>query len=200
MKRVIEKEWAPHCMICFIFLVVLTIPRVVNGVTIPYPFSPNTTISSNQMNQNFNAVATQMPGAKSVLYGNTPRIYLPATSGTLLSITVTVPGAGHVVVTASGSLYLPIGVAGEQMVRIKVSAYAADTSEEPGILFVRFPASIGTYSTPFSTTFRFSVTTAGTRTYYLNMWHQVGSGACTGTLCQLSETTLTAVFIPNSLP
>jgi len=194
MKQAIEKEWVTLCMTCIVFFVVLTIPRDVNaGVTIPNSFTPGATISSSQMNQNFTAVANQMPGVKSVETGG--QIVVPTTSGTMLSITVTVPGAGYVVVTASGSIDCIFSVAGAMLVRVKVSQIASDTSETPGIQFLRFPASVGSYVFPFSTTKLFSVTSASTVTYYLNMWNQLGVGAL-----QLDDTTLTAVFIPNALP
>jgi hypothetical protein len=196
MKQAIEKEWVILCMTCFVFFVVLTIPRNVNaGVTIPNSFTPGTTISSSQMNQNFTAVANQMPGVKTVEDTRPWVSPLPTTSSTVMSITVTVPGQGYVVVTASGVIYFNVSVAGDRLIRVKVSEIASDTDETPGIQIVRMPVSVGSYSIPFSTTKVFSVTTASTVTYYLNMWDQVG-GSGNGT----ERPILTAVFIPNALP
>ena len=196
MKRVIEKEWATPSMICLVFFVVLAIPRdVIAGVTIPYPFTTGTTISSSEMNQNFTAVANQMPGVKTVEDTRPWVSPLPTTSGTVLSITVTVPGPGYVVVTASGAIFFNVSVAGQRLILIKVSEIASDTSENPGVQIVRMPVSVGSYSIPFSTTKVFSVTTASTVTYYLNMYDMDG-GSGNGT----ERPILTAVFIPNALP
>lgn len=117
-----------------------------------------------------------------------------------MSLSVTVPAAGNIIVFASGSVYLNVASASAQLIRVKVSDTPADVSETPGIQFIRSPNVSATGAAnvyPFSIVKVFSVSASGTHTYYLNMWHQVGSATATA---QTDDMTFTALYVPNTLP
>jgi hypothetical protein len=167
------------------------------AVTIPNSFTAGSPAVASQVNDNFTAVANQMPAVKTVETGGGTAI--SSTTAAMMQINVTTPGAGSVVVYASGTVYLNVSSASGQLIRAKVSETSADTTETPGIQFIRSPSITSTgaaHAFPFSIVKVFPAT-AGAHTYYLNMWHQVGSA--TGA-AQIDDTTLTAVFIPNALP
>ena len=165
------------------------------AVTVPNSFTTGTAVVAADMNANFTAVANQMPAVKTIETGGGTAI--PAVTTKMMAISVTTPVAGSVVVYASGSVYQNVTAASSQMVRIKVSESSADTSETPGIQFIRNTASVvATNMFPYSIVKVFPAT-AGAHTYYLNMWHQLGSASGASSI---DDTTLTAVFIPNALP
>ena len=166
-------------------------------VTLPNSFTAGLPAVASQVNANFTAVANQMPAVKTVEIGGGAAI--PSTTSQMMQITVTTPAAGSVIVYASGSIYLNVASASAQTIRTKVSQTSADTTETPGIQFVRSPSITATGAAhlfPFSIVKVFPAS-AGAHTYYLNMWHQ--SGSATGA-ASIDDTTLTAVFVPNALP
>jgi len=117
-----------------------------------------------------------------------------------MSLSVTVPAAGNIIVFASGSVYLNVASASAQLIRVKVSDTSADVSETPGIQFIRSPNVSATGAAnvyPYSIVKVFNVSASGTHTYYLNMWHQIGSATATA---QTDDMTLTALYVPNTLP
>ncbi len=115
------------------------------------------------------------------------------TTSQIASVMINAPTSGYVIVTASGSVYWSISSTADGMARIKVSNSANDVSENPGLLFIRFPSGLpaGTHMYPFSTTMVFSVA-AGSNTFYLNIWHQLVSGTL-----YLDDHTLVATFVPT---
>lgn len=70
-------------------------------VNVPHTFSPGTTISSSQVNGNFQALAQAMPGAKSVL--GSSGVALSTLWQNLASITVSPPADGILIFIASAS-------------------------------------------------------------------------------------------------
>jgi hypothetical protein len=74
------------------------------AVTIPNTFISGTTISSSQVNANFNALATAMPG---VNYLQTQTdVTLTTTTQNIYSVTVTAPRAGYLIALFSGYAYI----------------------------------------------------------------------------------------------
>lgn len=139
-----------------------------------------------------------LPAVKTVEDGG--GVAISSSSTEYKNITVTVPAAGKVIVFASGSIYLNVATASAQLIRVKVSNSTGDTSESPGIQFIRSPNVTATGPAnvyPFSIVKVFDAPSAGSYTYYLNMWHQVGSGSASA---QTDDLTLTALYIPKSLP
>jgi hypothetical protein len=116
-----------------------------------------------------------------------------STTSNITSLTVTAPSAGYVIVTASGSIYWNTASTASGLVRCKVSETIHDVGETPGVQFIRgsFPAAEASVH-PFSTSKVFTVSAAGSQTYYFNAWHQVVNGTAS-----VDDYTLIAVFIPN---
>lgn len=116
-----------------------------------------------------------------------------ATSG-LTSIDVTVPSAGYVIVTASGSIYWSIATTNYGMIRLKVSDENNNVVEEPGIQFIRtaFPSLATKPMVPFSVSKVFPVASAGTYKFYFNAWHQVPNGTAS-----MNDYSLIGIFVPN---
>ncbi len=123
-------------------------------------------------------------------------VAITATSAAFLSWTVSAPAAGYVIAECTGSIYWAVADSTSQgMIRIKVSTTSGDTSESPGIQFLRFaPNGPGTANAtlfPFGVHKVFTVG-AGDTTFYFNAWHQVVNGSP-----QLDDTVCTGTYVPN---
>jgi hypothetical protein len=113
------------------------------------------------------------PGINFVENNNVGALSTNSASCQVASLTIVAPSAGYVVVNACGTVYL--GAAGDNMVRVKVSTTPNDVAEAAGIQFIK-PTTVTVYvHQPFSVTRVFPVT-AGTNTFYLNIWHQLAPG------------------------
>jgi hypothetical protein len=119
------------------------------------------------------------PGVDFVENGGGTTVSTLAASSNIGSVTITAPGPGYIIVTASGTLYHNIGATSGLLIRVKVSDTNNDVGETPGIQFIRmygFPVSSGINMYPFSVSKVFTVNAAGNYTYYLNIWHQTVNG------------------------
>jgi len=117
-----------------------------------------------------------------------------STSSVVDSVEVSAPGAGYIMVTASGSIYWNIVSTNYGMLRVKVSDAANDVSETPGLQMIRqeFPGTTTNPMCAYSVSMVFPVDGAGNYKYYLNIWHQVVNGTA-----QTTDYSLIAMFVPN---
>lgn len=172
-------------------------------VTIPNTFAPDTTISSSQVNANFNTLKSQMPAVKQSVAG--PWVAIPSVAGQISTISVTPPGDGYVMVTATGmvSITHTSGSSGVYCLDLHNTAgYVGGCAPAAGsdtairsYIPSGFPTT-GTsdYGTPYSIVKVFAVTSGTAATFYLN-------GYATGLdAAVLFQPALTALFIPNALP
>ena len=113
------------------------------------------------------------PGIEYLENGGYATMSTSQTACQVASLIVTAPAAGYVMLTASGSLHFT--VAGDNMVRVKVSMTSSDIVEAAGLQFVRLPAGVANDMMPFSVSRVFPVA-AGANTFYLNIWHQLAPG------------------------
>ena len=133
-------------------------------------------------------------GVEWVESGSGGTISTSSASCNIASVTVSAPSAGYVIVTASGSVVWHITNTAYGMIRLKVSATTDDVGETPGVQFIRnsFPDVTTNPFIPFSVSKVFTVSAAGSQTYYFNAWHQVVNGDAS-----VDDYTLIAVFVPN---
>jgi hypothetical protein len=124
-----------------------------------------------------------------------------ATAASIGSITVSVPASGKVIVFASGSVgFKTHPVSTQVQLLMKLSDASADLTAGAGygkfVLPNTFPAFLlgQSFWTPFNIVRVFSVSAAGSHTYFFNAALSV-SGA-TGSFAAL---TLTALYVPNGL-
>ena len=135
------------------------------------------------------------PGVDYVESGSGGSVSTSSSTSHMNTVTITTPGPGYVIVTASGSLYHLVGSTGGFMARIKISTAINDVSETPGIQFIRqtsYHTSSATYDYPFSVSRVFYVSTAGSHSFYLNIWHQIVNGTLS-----LTDHTLIGQYVPN---
>ncbi len=176
------------------------------AVTIPNTFSAGTPAVAAQVNDNFTAVGNQMPAVKQVpatdwITG------VSTTSANLQSITITPPGSGFVIVTASGTVTYNYTTGTSAEICMDLGIISADTSgcspagsPAANVAFrsflpSTFPSSdIYGYSATYSLVNVFPVTAGVAQSYYLN-------GFATGTSSTaLFHPILTVLFVPNALP
>ena len=129
------------------------------------------------------------PGIRYVDYSGSDTMSTVSTNCQVASVTLVVPASGYVVVTASG--WVNGYSAGDHMYRIKVSMTSSDVGEDAGVLLLRFPAASANNAFPYSVSKAFAVS-AGSRTFYLNMWHQLAPG-----VSRYNEYTLIAQYFPT---
>jgi len=153
------------------------------NVNVPYEFTPGTTISASQMNNNFKAVGNQMPG---VDWATIKKTKIDVTSTvTLNTVTISAPTAGYVVVRFDGQA---IADTGDRL----VLAASDDNSWHPDDGTVAFLGDGHPHS--FSHTRVYAVS-AGSKTFYAvaqNYVDTAGNGKAS------IYGTLTATFYPNN--
>ena len=102
-------------------------------VNVPYTFSPGTTISSSQVNDNFQALAQSMPGMKSVGWGGS--VTLSTTWQNIASITVTPPADGMLLLMGMTNVtiyYDNGGARGDQSVVLCITQTSGGSNSSPG--------------------------------------------------------------------
>jgi hypothetical protein len=141
-----------------------------------------------------NTATTVSPGVEWVEPEAGATISTSSTTSGLTSISMKVPSAGYVIVTASGSIYWAITTTDYGMLRLKVSDTNNDVDETAGIQFIRtaFPSLVTNPNLPFSVSMVFPVASAGTYNFYFNAWHQVVNGTAS-----MNNYTLIGMFVPN---
>ncbi len=176
------------------------------AVTIPNSFADGDVISAAKMNANFAAVKaavdtnesavaslqTAQPGAAQVL-GTTAVTSVGTTLSSVLSLDVTAPAAGYVVVTAAGEAQL-IHTSGTATnideLGIGPSATSLPTIDQVDIQMPSAAAS-GIYDQAFSVTRVFPVS-AGTTTFYLDAVKSAGGSI------NLNNMRMTAIYLPTA--
>jgi hypothetical protein len=123
------------------------------------------------------------------------------TTSQIGSITVTVPAAGKVIVYASGSVGFKSHITGSAArLNMKVSSSSSDLTTGAGYGTFAIPElfpsiqSNQPFGTPLNIVRVFTVTSAGSSTYYFNA--ALSASGSTGSLGGL---TLTALYVPNSI-
>ncbi len=163
------------------------------GVTIPHTFTAGTTISSGDMNGNFTAVATQMPGVKATTVAAAPIAITPSSYANLASLTITAPTTGYVVLRFDGETNM--GTLGDYLY-LAASDVSNNTSSTAGAMgqsstYVNAPSTGTNIYRSFSHTIVIPVTTTGSHTYYALANGTADTDRIWGTL--------TVEFFPNGL-
>ena len=175
------------------------------AVTIPNTFSAGTPAVAAQVNDNFTAVGNQMPAVKQAPAYDW--VLMTAASGNLESITITPPGNGFVIVTATGTAIYTYTTGTSAEICLDLGTVTGDTSgcspsgsPAQNVAFrsflpSTFPSSDSFgYSASYSLVNVFPVTAGVAQSYYLN-------GFSSGTTSQyLFHPSLTVLFVPNALP
>jgi hypothetical protein len=147
------------------------------NVTIPNTFTTGTTISSSAVNENFTALANQMPGVDWATISQTN--ITPSSTTTLASVNINAPCAGYVVVRFDG-------MANEDSGKQVILAASNTTSWGVNDGNVNFQGD--SYMHPFSHTRVYSVSKGCDNTFYAVV-QSTGTTSIYGTL--------TATFYPN---
>jgi hypothetical protein len=129
------------------------------------------------------------PGIKYLDYSGSDTVSTVQADCQVASVTLVAPASGYVMVTASG--WVNVYTAGTHMYRIKVSMTSSDIGEAAGVLLIRMPGASSEDLFPYSVSRAFPVS-AGSRTFYLNMWHQTAPG-----VSLYNEYTLIAQYFPT---
>lgn len=173
------------------------------AVTIPYTFTSGTTAKSSEVNANFTALANAMPAVKVISVADNNTITSAYPTGTqLAALPVTIPAAGNVLISASGTVCIDNHALGStDELYLKISKTSGAVTGTGSFTSYRIDKAIPTYidlrsCVPFSARYVFNEATAGTINYYLNMSISTLGGA-TG---EILQTDLAAQYIPNTLP
>jgi hypothetical protein len=175
--------------------------------TVPNVFTQGTTISSSQVNENFSALKSQMPAVKQVIPELLTSYEMTSTPAALMSISVTPPGNGYVLLTATGTVGVThsVGELGHFLLQVsdvegEATGYKGQAALESYIP-TGFPSTVAPsgaanldFGIPYSIVKVFPVNAGGSYTFYLNGY---ASGLNTAAL---RNPMMTAVFIPNALP
>ena len=148
-----------------------------------------------QSDANGNASWIGAPGVDFVESSGGTTISTSSSTSHINTVTISAPGPGYVIVTASGCLAHTVTTTSQFLARIKVSSTINDVSETPGLQFIRRAYNhVSTTSNeyPFSVSKVFNVSAAGNYNFYLNIWHQVVNGSL-----RTDEHTLIGHFVPN---
>ena len=166
------------------------------AVTVPNTFSSGTTISSSQVNANFTALGNAMPAAKTI---TGPFTWVTTTSPVdALSLTVTPPGNGFVIVSGSGTLGLNVTTAGYSRIDVYLTTTSGGTSATARQFLLTNNTTYFNWA-PFNVQDIFPVTGGTPITFYLtaakdavtsNYAAYVGSSS--------NDTKLTAIFVPGT--
>ena len=121
----------PHLKSIYTQLIATAILAVGMGqsyaaVTIPNTFSAGTPAVAAQVNDNFTAVGNQMPAVKQAPAYNW--VMMTAVSGNLESITITPPGSGFVIVTATGTAIYTYTTGTSAEICLDLGTVTGDTS------------------------------------------------------------------------
>jgi hypothetical protein len=193
-------------MVCGTILAMALLVRVETGnadATIPNTFIPGTIISSSQMNDNFPAVAKQMPAVKQVLSGTWMSIPIQASGSQLTSISFTPKRDGYVTTFATRSVAVDTIANTTAFTCIDLdvtSGYTGGCTPLGGSGTAyrssfpnTFPVS-GDLQFPYTLVKTIVVSSGVTYTYYLN-------GYATGmTVAYLFQPNIVAIYTPNLLP
>jgi len=176
-------------------------------VTIPNTFAAGNSLSSSAVNANFQALANVMPAAKSVTTAGPITISAtnpapPNPGSALQSLSVTLPAAGKVMIFASGSVCVTGHTSGNwDGAAFMISKTSGDVTGSRVTQFYEIPDTEPSFPAatsvckPFSSTRIYDETTTGPFTYYLNGIRQPNKSTV-----EISAVTLTALYIPSTLP
>lgn len=171
--------------------------QIYGATTVPYSFSPNTAISSSQVNSNFSALATAIDNTIKpvVVQYNTSSVYtFTGSCGNLMSSSITIPTTGTIVVEGVFHFYgdHTNGTIDDTSISVATTPTSCPT---PVAGYLRIPSAYPT--TPYLELIRFrKVFTnvgAGTITYYVNGFKYLG----TSTSDYMSGGNMTVTFYPN---
>jgi hypothetical protein len=183
--------------------VVMIIVFSVTGVvayaaeSVPNTFTAGTTISANQINQNFTSLATAMPAIKSVVVIDT-FVAMPATTSSggttdVVTLSVNAPADGNMYLTAT----VYASLVGSPCTRGDLSTLGPDfqileSSDGNSVnTSIRGPSeATGTYT--FHTAYP---AIAGAHEYTLSASY----ASCVGDGLMVNNARLTGIFIPNSM-
>jgi hypothetical protein len=168
-------------------------------VTIPNTFSPGTTISSSQMNQNFSAITTAFPSVASAYAYNWGTIDIATGTGQsnlLRSVTVTPPADGYLYVVGTGTLTIEQTTAGSNTIYAWVKLVGSGSGPERRMALNTTGAAPITISNDMHVTGLFPVTGGTPATINLEAIRD-NSGANTASYGQTAM--LQVIFIPNQL-
>ena len=174
-------------------------------ITVPNKFTSGTTISSSRVNANFSTLANAMSGVTTTIgpFLTTITGTVSNNATTIMSISVTPPASGNVIVMGSGTVFI------DQNQAPKYNKVIFSLNTVSGA--TRYPEyvvhSFGPYSdaAPGVAIYKaeslhivdvFPVTGGITTTIYLNAYRDTTAV----NVVQAEHPRLTAIFVPNTLP
>ena len=168
------------------------------AVTVPNTFTSGTTISSSQVNANFTALGNAMPAVKAVESTNYTTV--TSTSGqNILSLTVTPPVNGYIILTGSGDVGIAQSVATNNYAYISLTTTSGAFSAANSTSMVLGTSSpIGLQWVPLSITAVFPVTGGVATTFYLTAMRDATGSNTIYVGNYTTDTQLTALFVPGT--
>jgi hypothetical protein len=171
-KRFSMRQVVGLLTIVFLGIAVITYA----AVNIPYTFSSGQTAKASEVNANFQALANAMPAVKTAGLADSANISSMYPNGTeVLSLPVTLPASGKVIVSASGSVCMFNHAAGStDTVFLKISKTSGAFVGTGPFQHYRIDNAVPTYidgksCVPFNISDVFDEINAGLTTYYLNV-------------------------------
>jgi len=212
MKYFNKKRFSMKQVVFLLSLVIVGIAifAYASTVTIPNTFTSGTTISSTQMNANFTAVKTAvddndsrittianaMSAVKST--GNAASHQITGTVSDVLSLTVTPPADGYMIVMANGSVEIDGLTAGAVQAKLFLTTTSGGTSAPEQAWVGNATAGSLSYDLiPYSIVKVFPVTASVSETFYLTGYENAGA---TNANTYIFPFSLTALFVQGALP
>lgn len=184
----------------FFFSALLLLGLVAGAISLPFSFQAGDVIKAEEVNANFDAVATAVDTLNSTIPGasnaSAPERFTSVTTETeVASITVDVPADGYIDLASSGWININHNNGNTTEVWVGLVENLSEVStlvEGTGVFNTPSALPSDTYQTPFSVS-RLIPATAGTHTYYLAAYRYQGTGS---TVVGLPS--LRAVYYPAS--
>jgi hypothetical protein len=165
-------------------LVLLACPQAWAQLTIPNTFTPGTPAVADEVNENFEAVATAVNGGPGVEFvNNVGNVTITNVDSLVTSIDVAAPAAGYLVVDAAGS------AACSNATSLTIRLHNATTLVSSPMTFENRPAAIQGLTMYYASHYVFAVD-AGSNVIQLTGSCSIGTGA-------MNANSLSAVFVPT---
>jgi len=204
MKRFMKNNSMILYRMCLLVLAVFGMDMTAwaNSVSlsVPYNFTSGSVIRSGEVNANFNTLANAMPAVKEVR--STGQILLTNSLQNILSLTVTPPVSGYILLTGAGLFNYNKTVGGTvETALVYLTTTSAGTSNVKTEFYNSSGIALGYVFFPFNVTGVFPVIGGVATTFYMTAEHWSANASDTMNIGWGSgDTSLTALFVPNALP
>ena len=197
MKYFSKKRFTMRQVVGLLTVVFLGITVIAYAaVTVPNTFSSGTTISSGQVNANFTTLGNAMPAVKNNASTASCSVFASAVSANVLSLAVTPPADGYIILSADGMVEIGQTVAADNWIYFYLTTVSGGTSAHQVFHRTSTTAAMTWNANSLHITNVFPVTGGATTTFYLTAMRDP-SGSNTIYTCYPG---LTAIFVPTLLP